>query len=157
MADMNDYNIADMNASKPLLGAAANSMIWLHIESVAGPGNVLDIVDKKLVVEKRTAGQFQGKTNIFYFETGKTTQLWRINDERKLENKEVGLDWTFGNKRLIRVQQYIQEEETGKVLDISGSDFRTGTEVILWTKNRSPNQAWYLKQDISPSNGKYFK
>ena len=56
---MNDYNIADMNASKPLLGAAANSMIWLHIESVAGPGNVLDIVDKKLVVEKRTAGQIQ--------------------------------------------------------------------------------------------------
>ena len=52
---MNDY-IADMNALKPLLRAAANSMMWLHIESVAGSGNVLDIVDKKLVIEKRTAG-----------------------------------------------------------------------------------------------------
>ena len=55
LGNMNDY-IADMNALKPLLRAAANSMMWLHIESVAGSGNVLDIVDKKLVIEKRTAG-----------------------------------------------------------------------------------------------------
>ena len=88
---------------------------------------------------------------------GRTTQLWSFNAERKLENMEFGLDWTFGNKHLIRDQQNIKDEETGKVLDISGSDFRAGTEVILWTKNGAGNQAWYLKQDISPSNGKDFK
>ena len=89
--------------------------------------------------------------------TGKRTQLWSFNDERKLENKEVGLDWTFGSKQLFRDQEYIREEETGKVLDISGSDFRTGTEVILWTKNEAENQAWYLQPDMPASNGKNFK
>ena len=70
---------------------------------------------------------------------------------------EFGLDWTFGNKHLIRDQQNIKDEETGKVLDISGSDFRAGTEVILWTKSGGENQAWYLKQDLPASNGKSFK
>ena len=88
---------------------------------------------------------------------GKRTQLWSFNDERKLENKEFGLDWTFGKKQLIREGQHIKDEETGKVLDISGSDFRTGTEVILWTKNEAANQAWYLQQDFLASNGKNFK
>ena len=32
------------------------SEVWLYIESVAGPGNVLDIVESKLVIEKRTPG-----------------------------------------------------------------------------------------------------
>ena len=117
----------------------------------------MDIVDSKLVIEERTAGI---NSNMFYSKTiilGKTSQLWSFNEERKLENKEVGLDWTFGDKHLIRDQQNIKDEETGKVLDISGSDFRAGTEVILWTKSGGENQAWYLKQDLPASNGKSFK
>ena len=79
----------------------------------------------------------------------------RVKRERKSTSGDFNKRGRGVNEE--RREQNIKDEETGKVLDISGSDFRAGTEVILWTKNGGENQAWYLKQDLPASNGKSFK
>ena len=82
------------------------------------------------------------------FFKGKESQLWRWNGEGQLENKEVALEWTFGETQWVREDKYLKDEKTGKVLDISGAGGWTlGTEVIMWNKHEAKNQFWHLRPD----------
>eukprot|EP00092_Neocalanus_flemingeri_P106042 GFUD01136004.1.p1 GENE.GFUD01136004.1~~GFUD01136004.1.p1 ORF type:complete len:564 (-),score=128.68 GFUD01136004.1:256-1947(-) len=105
--------------------------MWMYIESASG--KVLEVKQAKLTIEN--------------WKEGTKSQLWKWNEEGKLENRKFGVNWEFGGKRLIRENHFIIEERTGKVLDIKGGTLASGTEVILWSKHGGSNQRWYIKHE----------
>lgn len=92
----------------------------------------MEVRQSKLIIETRK---------------GTSSQLWKWNAEQRLENKEFGVNWEFGGKRLARENHFITEEATGKVLDIRGGSSASGTEVLLYTKHGQSNQRWYFEQE----------
>ena len=47
-------------------------------------------------------------------------QLWKITNDRKLVNKSVGTDWIFGSNDWLIADGFVFNQQTEKVLDISG-------------------------------------
>ena len=62
------------------------------------------------------------------------TTLWKWTEDGKLMNKEQEFSWTYGQKKWSRVNNFIVDDETGKVLDIKGSNQTLEAEVVLWSK-----------------------
>ena len=89
---------------------------------------------------------------IFTIFAGKASQLWRWNDDKKLENKEVGIKWNMGHAQWVREGVYLKDEKTGKVLDVRGGrGWTVGTEVWLYKQwsHVAKSQVWYLRPDIT--------
>merc|ERR1711879_793194 len=70
-------------------------------------------------------------------------QLWRLEDDRKLRNKALGLEWKFGDQKWER-QGYFLVQQDGKVLEV---DFAI-MEVNCRAKHGRFNQRWYFNQII---------
>ena len=49
-------------------------------------------------------------------------------------NKEKEFSWKYGQNNWSRVNNFIVDDETGKVLDIKGSNQTLEAEVVLWSK-----------------------
>ena len=62
-------------------------------------------------------------------------------------NKEKEFSWKYGQKKWSRVNNFIVDDETGKVLDIKGSNQTLEAEVVLWSKNKNgtANQKWHFE------------
>ena len=62
------------------------------------------------------------------------TTVWKWTEDGKLMNKEKEFSWKYGQKKWSRVNNFIVDDETGKVLDIKGSNQTLEAEVVLWSK-----------------------
>ena len=71
--------------------------------------------------------------------------MWKFEDG-KLINYEKLHDWKFGsNAWIIDEDGFIVEENSKKVLDISGGGTNRGTDVILYGRHGGENQKWDVK------------
>ena len=59
-------------------------------------------------------------TSLALLETGSASEatLWKWTEDGKLMNKEKEFSWKYGDKKWTRVNNFIVDDETGKVLEI---------------------------------------
>ena len=60
--------------------------------------------------------------------------VWKWTEDGKLMNQKKEFSWKYGQKKWSRVNNFIVDDETGKVLDIKGSNQTVEAEVVLWSK-----------------------
>jgi len=131
-------------------------MTWYNLESELGPDLLLDVPYAKT----------EDKTVVWiYKRNGSEAQMWRFDDEGRLENKccpGLALDVSEGNtaertkvwmftKNDTPAQKWkftpsgeLESELNGMVLDVAEGEAKSETQCWTFPKNGTPAQRWKM-------------